>query len=127
VKDEFVRSCTVVRVIDGDTVELIVDLGFRVETRIHLRLEGIDAPELSTPMGKIARAQMQALTIGTGTLGTLRSSGDEGKYGGTWIGDLLIGTLDVAGAMLAGGYAHPYGGKGPRKAWSVDDPYPIPR
>lgn len=37
----------VLRVIDGDTIEVIADLGFDVSRRITLRLYGIDAPELS--------------------------------------------------------------------------------
>lgn len=34
-----------VRVIDGDTVELDVDLGFRIWSRQRFRLLGIDTPE----------------------------------------------------------------------------------
>ena len=33
------------RVIDGDTVELVVDLGFRMTVRDRFRLADIDAPE----------------------------------------------------------------------------------
>jgi micrococcal nuclease len=36
---------TVERWIDGDTVELTIDLGFRMTYRDHFRLEGIDTPE----------------------------------------------------------------------------------
>ena len=35
-----------VRVVDGDTLELDVDLGFDCSIRIMCRLEGIDTPEI---------------------------------------------------------------------------------
>jgi len=38
-------NATVVRVVDGDTVDLTVDLGFRCHRRDRFRLYGIDAPE----------------------------------------------------------------------------------
>lgn len=44
------------RVIDGDTLEVRIDLGFNVWKTEHIRLRGIDAPELSTKAGKAARS-----------------------------------------------------------------------
>ena len=38
-------SAKVLRVIDGDTIELDVDLGFRVRRTLRVRLAGVDAPE----------------------------------------------------------------------------------
>jgi len=35
----------IVRVVDGDTVDLDVDLGFHVHTKIRCRLVGVDTPE----------------------------------------------------------------------------------
>jgi len=35
----------VVRVVDGDTIDLDVDLGFGVSFRIRVRLHGVDTPE----------------------------------------------------------------------------------
>jgi len=43
------------RVVDGDTLEVRIDLGFDVWKSERLRLRGIDAPELNTPAGKQAR------------------------------------------------------------------------
>jgi endonuclease YncB( thermonuclease family) len=45
-------KATVVKVIDGDTVKLKIDLGFRMFWVINCRLSGIDAPELSEEDGK---------------------------------------------------------------------------
>jgi micrococcal nuclease len=44
-----------VGVIDGDTIDVDVDLGFYVTTRARLRFAGIDCPELNTAAGKAAR------------------------------------------------------------------------
>lgn len=32
--------------VDGDTIDVLIDLGFYVELRERLRLEGIDTPEI---------------------------------------------------------------------------------
>lgn len=37
--------CDIVRVVDGDTLDLRVDLGFRVETNVRARLRRVDTPE----------------------------------------------------------------------------------
>ncbi|HIE50317.1 MAG TPA: hypothetical protein EYP85_01040 [Armatimonadetes bacterium] len=42
-------KATVVRVVDGDTLDVDVDLGFYVRQRMRLRLRGINAPELRGP------------------------------------------------------------------------------
>lgn len=41
-------SATLKRVVDGDTVWLRVDLGFRVFTETVFRLDGINSPELAS-------------------------------------------------------------------------------
>lgn len=38
-------KATVDRVVDGDTVDFIVDLGFSVKIKIRTRLSGVDTPE----------------------------------------------------------------------------------
>lgn len=44
-----------VRVIDGDTLILDVDLGFFITSRIKIRLNGINTPEINTNEGIKAR------------------------------------------------------------------------
>ena len=36
----------IVKVVDGDTIDVLVDLGFRITTHQRLRLKNIDTPEL---------------------------------------------------------------------------------
>lgn len=43
-----------IRVLDGDTVELDVDLGFDVHIHLRVRLEGYNAPELHGPNRELA-------------------------------------------------------------------------
>jgi micrococcal nuclease len=42
----YTYNANVIRVVDGDTVELNIDLGFRMWMRANCRFYGINAPEL---------------------------------------------------------------------------------
>ena len=46
--DLYTYQATAERVIDGDTVELTIDLGFKIQWRINCRFHGINAPELTS-------------------------------------------------------------------------------
>jgi micrococcal nuclease len=48
-----------IRVVDGDTVHLDVDLGVDIHTRMIVRLAGINCPEMNTDRGKAAKAWTQ--------------------------------------------------------------------
>lgn len=50
-----------VRVIDGDTYELGIDLGFKAMLVVTVRLRGVDTPEMDTKAGKAAKAYVQRL------------------------------------------------------------------
>lgn len=51
----FVYSAKIIRVVDGDTLLVEIDLGFNARTRTRLRLRGINTPELGTPEGASAK------------------------------------------------------------------------
>jgi len=57
----YIYRAALVRVIDGDTYELQVDLGMRVNTRALIRLHGFYAPEARTEAGRFATTQATAL------------------------------------------------------------------
>lgn len=38
----------IIKVIDGDTLDIIIDVGFNILTRQKIRLDGIDTPELNS-------------------------------------------------------------------------------
>ncbi len=50
----------VIRILDGDTVVLSADLGFKVFTEIPVRLAHIDTPELRSPDDEEAARAMEA-------------------------------------------------------------------
>jgi endonuclease YncB( thermonuclease family) len=53
-KDLFTYQASVLRVVDGDTLYVEIDLGFGITIEQYLRLRGIDAPEINTKAGKRA-------------------------------------------------------------------------
>ena len=52
----YIYKADLIRVVDGDTVELMIDQGFGNFTKQTMRLYGIDAPEIRTAAGKEAKA-----------------------------------------------------------------------
>jgi len=52
----YIYKAELIRVVDGDTVELMIDQGFSQFTKQTMRLYGVDAPELRTKAGKEAKA-----------------------------------------------------------------------
>lgn len=61
---------TVLKIIDGDTIKLNVDLGFSVSTNVSIRIKGMNAPEInraeSAEAGKASRDYL-ALIIPVGS------------------------------------------------------------
>lgn len=108
----------VVRVVDGDTVDVDIDLGFDVWLRNErVRLEGIDAPESRTsdPVEKIfglaAKQHLQEILSEENDFIALVSKDYDprGKFGRV-LGDLLVNGESVCYAMVADHHATPYYG-----------------
>ena len=51
-------------VVDAYTIDVLIDLGFGVHTMQRLRLYGIDAPEMKTEAGKIAKEYVKSVLLG---------------------------------------------------------------
>ena len=51
-------------IIDADTIDVLIDLGFGVHTMQRLRLYGIDAPEMKTEAGKVAKEYVKSVLLG---------------------------------------------------------------
>jgi len=49
-------AARVLRVVDGDTLDALIDVGFGIRVRERLRLKAINAPEINTRAGQKARA-----------------------------------------------------------------------
>jgi micrococcal nuclease len=98
----------VIHVVDGDTVDFSVDLGFNLSISIRTRLIGINAPERFTPEGKAASEYLQKLLPEghTFTISTDKMPGD--KYG-RWLASIWIdSSTTVNDKMLAEGHAKPF-------------------
>jgi micrococcal nuclease len=57
----FTYAAKLIEVIDGDTVDLLIDLGLSTFVKERCRLYGIDAPEMPTEAGKAAKAYLESL------------------------------------------------------------------
>lgn len=68
----------VTKVLDGDTFEVMIELGFGVTQKFHVRLDGIDTPEISTQKGLKVKEFVRNLI--EGKMVTLKDQGAE-KYG----------------------------------------------
>lgn len=91
----------VLKWVDGDTVKLAVDLGFRIEVADTFRLYGLNAPEKGQPNYAEARLRcMELLPLGA-KIEIITHKQD--KYG-RWLVDIPI----IRETLLAEGLAVPY-------------------
>jgi endonuclease YncB( thermonuclease family) len=90
--------------VDGDTVRLLLDLGWRITLEANARIIGINAPELSTPEGQDAK-RFAADHLPVGTQVTFVSKQLD-KYGRP-LGSISYGGADFAALMLEFGHAVP--------------------
>ncbi|MFT7538543.1 MAG: micrococcal nuclease [Lysobacterales bacterium] len=51
---EHTYKASVIRVVDGDTIDVLIDVGFNIITHQRLRLKGINTPEITTATGRRA-------------------------------------------------------------------------
>jgi len=101
------------RVVDGDTVDVIIDLGFSLLHKIRIRLTGIDAPESRTRDLEEKAAGIRAKEFLEDKLDnanylTLKTK-KTGKYG-RYLGDLYDGEMHINQLMIDEGHAVEYGG-----------------
>jgi endonuclease YncB( thermonuclease family) len=103
----------VCRVVDADTIHADLDLGWGVWRKdAPIRVAGIDAPELSTPEGKAARAWLLDW-LGALPVPCTVVSHSIDKYGRV-LASVQVGTWDLGAALIAAHQAKPWSGKGPR-------------
>lgn len=106
-------NAELVRVIDGDTVVLDIDLGFGIWLRgEHVRLYGINAPEIRTKderekrRGKLAKSHLETLLAWAPI--TLKSEKfQRGKFGRI-LATLYVGDVDINAMMVEDGHAEVY-------------------
>lgn len=79
--DVRVYQCKLVRVVDGDTMDVTVDLGFEVYIRVRIRLMGVNAPEMDTTAGRRVKAAVNEWFGDLNRIHLLRSFSAKDKYG----------------------------------------------
>jgi micrococcal nuclease len=116
------RVVKINRVVDGDTIDVTIDLGFDLYKKERVRVAGVDTPEKRTKnleekaLGLDATAWLKAKleeTIKGDEELTVRTElkGGVGKYG-RLLGWLYVGDSDISlnEQMITEGYAHAYDG-----------------
>jgi endonuclease YncB( thermonuclease family) len=121
----YTYAATLVRVIDGDTVELSIDAGFRIAVRTIVRLLGINAPEVEGPQktqgDQAAHFLMAYLPPGMSLTVTTHQDAND-KYGRLLADLWLPDGRHVNQIMLDSGHAAPYDGHGPKNVPTVPAP-----
>ena len=80
-------KCKVKRVVDGDTMDVILDLGFDVHHAVRVRLAGIDTPESRTrdldekARGKLSKAFLKESIKGKKIVLKTKIKDAKGKFG----------------------------------------------
>ena len=99
-------ACKVKRVVDGDTVDVILDLGFDVSYTCRVRLYGIDTPESRTrdkdekARGKMAGAFLEeAIEDGEKVVIQTKLKDSRGKYGRV-LGDVVVDGVNINKLMV---------------------------
>lgn len=104
-KRTMIFNCNVLKWVDGDTVDLNVDMGFSIWSKQRIRLAGIDTPEKGEP--NYTEATEKALQLAPiGTPAVLISNGKD-KYG-RYIGELKVNGVVVNESLLESGLAKKY-------------------
>lgn len=112
-----------IRVIDGDTVEVNATIWPGQAVRALVRLRDLDTPEHRAPCAqarhtaKRAQQRLDGL-LRSGSLALVHVS--TGKYAGRVIASLRVDGLNPAPVLLAEGLARPYQG-GARSSWCDHD------
>jgi len=93
------RVDTIDKIVDGDTVDVTIDLGFDILHRTRVRLSGIDAPESRTrdleekKLGLAAKERLSELLYAVGVNDEreilLLHTTEKGKYG-RYLGEFIV-------------------------------------
>ena len=117
----FEYSAKVVRVVDGDTLDAEIDIGFDVFVKKRIRLYGIDTWESRTrdleekEKGLAAKARLIELLEDNGNKFVLQSH-ELGKYGRVLGSIILDDDRDACDILMEEGHAYSYHGRNKEEA-----------
>jgi endonuclease YncB( thermonuclease family) len=112
----FTYNATVLRIIDGDTIEVDVDHGFYLHnTPVPVRLLGCNAAEHGTPGGDAATANLAALVPPGTPIALVTAKPD--KFAPRWDADVTYRGSDgryrdLVADLVAGQWVAPWDGRG---------------
>ena len=116
----FEYNATVVKVVDGDTIDAMVDLGFGTWKKVRIRMHGINAPESRTrdleekEKGLAAKAFTKDLLENSDNGKFSIISHGRGKYGRV-LGELFVKGHDKSVNELLKEHGHAYEYHGEKK------------
>ena len=108
----FTYDAKLIKVIDGDTIDAEIDLGFHVFVRKRIRLYKIDAPEVRTKdlnekaLGKKAKLRLLEILDSNDGHFVLKSYG-LGKFG-RCLGEIFINNLSINETLIKEEHASRY-------------------
>lgn len=106
------------KVVDGDTCDVFIDLGFNVWHKERIRLAGIDTAEKNTPLGKALKEFL--IKNLEGKLVKLEVSKPD-KYG-RYLGKVYLKSEEsVNDQLIKAGLAKPYGGDSKTGLWTEEE------
>lgn len=113
------RIKQVLRVVDGDTIDVDIDLGFNISYTQRVRLAGIDTPESRTldkaekALGLEVKKKLAELIKGASQIVIRTEKPDSSEKYGRILGWLFLdgSSESVNTALIAGGYAWDYMGE----------------
>lgn len=112
----YLYGARAVNVVDGDTVDLALDLGFRITWTQRFRLYGINTPELNatslTDREVAVRAKQRVIDLLSRGAITVRTHMDKADKYGRWLAVLFVATpegmVTVNETLVAEGLATRY-------------------
>lgn len=113
----------ITKIVDGDTVDVLIDLGFGLTKKERVRVAGIDAPESRTRdlyEKKLGLEAKQFLKNKLENNDVIIKTEKEGKYGRI-LGWLYIENIScsINELMIIKGYAWPYDGGSKEKDYDL--------
>lgn len=111
-KAPYVYNAVVERVVDGDTIVVTVDWGFRRrDVNTPIRLSGINAREVKDPGGHEAKSHLEKL-LPVGTEIVLETAKPD-MYNPRWVANVMTDfTNDLSTYLIEEEWAAPYFGFG---------------
>lgn len=107
-----------IRVVDGDTSEVTLDLGMGIQAFKMVRILGVDTPEKNTPAGKAVKGAIERWVARESPL--VAKYTKEDKFGGRFDGDLIGASGgSLAAFLLEQGLGRSYNGER-KPEWTID-------